>query len=341
MSRQERQNDGTIAWLLEENEPAARYLTLRDVLDLPENDPVLMQARQIAHQETPIASILDKMEPEGYWEKPGAGYNPKYRSTVWSLISLAQLGASCEMDVRIRKACNYLIEHALCQGGQLSSSGAPSGTVDCLQGNLLAALLDLGYDEGELDQAFEWMARTTTGEGIAPASKRKAQLRYYAGKCGPGFQCGANNRLPCAWGAVKVLLAFGKLPVERRTDLIDSAIDTGIGFIFSVDPATGGYPTGYASKPSRNWWRFGFPVFYVTDLLQIVEAMSALGYAADPRLANAIELIRSKADPLGRWSLEYDYTGKMWVNYGQKKQPNKWVTIRALRALKVINHGTR
>jgi hypothetical protein len=32
--------------------------------------------------------------------------------------------------------------------------------------------------------------------------------------------------------------------------------------------------------------------------------------------------------------LEYDYTGKTWVDFGPKKQPNPWVTIRALRVLK-------
>jgi hypothetical protein len=34
--------------------------------------------------------------------------------------------------------------------------------------------------------------------------------------------------------------------------------------------------------------------------------------------------------------MEYDYTGKTWVDFGPKKQPNKWVTLRALRVLKMI-----
>jgi hypothetical protein len=46
-----------------------------------------------------------------------------------------------------------------------------------------------------------------------------------------------------------------------------------------------------------------------------------------------LELIDSKADSQGRWALEYDYTGKTWVDFGEKKQPNPWVTIRALRVL--------
>jgi len=69
-------------------------------------------------------------------------------------------------------------------------------------------------------------------------------------------------------------------------------------------------------------------------LLQVIEALVGLGYGEDPRLANALDVICRKRDSQGRWPLEYDYTGKTWVNFGVKKQPNKWVTFRALRVLK-------
>ena len=251
--------------------------------------------------------------------KPGPGYNPKYRSTVWSLILLAQLGASASQDERIAQACAYLLEHAFTQGGQFTLSAAPSGTIDCLQGNLCAALLDLGCDDPRLETAFEWMARSVTGEGVAPMEERQAAVRYYAGKCGPLFACGANNKLPCAWGGVKVMLAFSKWPQERRTPLIQRAIQQGVEFFLGTDPARAEYPSGWAPKPSGNWWKFGFPVFYVTDLLQNVEALVRLGYADDPRLAGALNIIREKQDAQGRWALEYDYTGKTWVDFGAKK----------------------
>jgi hypothetical protein len=247
---------------------------------------------------------------------------------------LGQLGASAAQDERIARACAYLLDQALTAGGQFSASGAPSGTVDCLQGNLCAALLDLGYADSRLEAAFGWMARSVTGEGVASSEDRQATVRYHAAKCGPVFACGANNKLPCAWGAVKVMLAFSKWPVEHCTPVIERAIQRGVDFLFSTDPAAAGYPTGFSAKPSGNWWKFGFPVFYVTDLLQNVEALVGLGYGNDPRLANALAAIREKQDQHGRWALEYDYTGKTWVDFGAKKQPNPWVTLRALRVLK-------
>ena len=324
-----------IDWLLKPDDPGVRYLALRDLIEADAKE--LATAAKLAHSEGQIAQILAKMKKEGYWEKPGAGYSPKYTGTVWSLILLAQLGASLKTDNRIATACSYVLEHALTEGGQFSVNGPPSGTIDCLQGNLCTALLDLGCQDARLDKAFEWMASSVTGQGVAPLADKEASVRYYAGKCGPNFACGANNKLPCAWGAAKVMLAFSKLPEEKKTPLIRKAIQTGVDFLFSTDPAEANYPSGYNNKPSGNWWKFGFPVFYVTDILQIVEALVGLGYGNDPRLAKAIKTINEKQDDQGRWPLEYDYTGKTWVNFGAKKQPNKWVTLRALRVLKSSN----
>jgi hypothetical protein len=333
--RNQLKNDPT-DWLLEKENPGVRYLALRDLFDKLSDDNELIEARSIAHVKGPIAKILDKMQPEGYWTKPGPGYTTKYRSTVWALILLAQLGASVSKDERIRHGCAYLLKHSMASNGQFGVYGTPSSTVDCLQGNLCWALLELGYDDPQLEMAFEWMARTVTGEGMAPKTDKESERRYYAYKCGPLFACGPNYGQSCAWGATKIMLAFGKLPEAKRTPLIKDAIQQGVDFLFSSDPAKADWPTRLGDKPSRNWWKFGFPVFYVTDLLQVVEALVALGYGDDPRLANTLELIREKQDDQGRWLLEYDYTGKTWVNFGEKKQPNKWVTERALRVLNKV-----
>jgi hypothetical protein len=320
-----------ISWLLEKDCPAVRYLALRDLVKSSASE--LSAARKTAHREGPIAAVLSEMDEAGYWVEAGPGYNPKYRSTVWAIILLAQLGARLEADRRIQRACAYVLDHGLAESGQFTATGAPSGTADCLQGNLCWSLLELGCNDPRLEKAFDWMARSVTGEGIAPAADRKAPVRYYAGKCGPTFRCGSNHALPCAWGGAKVMLALGRLPAERRPPAVSRAIRQGMDFFFSVDPADAAYPTGYSNKPSQNWWKFGFPVFYVTDLLQLLEALAGVGFGQDPRLKRALDIVREKQDADGRWPLEYDYAGKTWVNFGRKKQPNKWVTLRALRVL--------
>ncbi len=132
------------------------------------------------------------------------------------------------------------------------------------------------------------------------------------------------------------MLAFGKLPESERTPMINEAIQKGVDFFFSTDPLKADWPTRLGDKPSRNWWKFGFPVFYVTDVLQVAEALVSLGFGKDPRLANVAEFILHKQDEAGRWQLEYDYTGKTWLDFGKKLSPNKWVTYRALKVLSKV-----
>ena len=177
----------------------------------------------------PVPTILEAQEPDGYWVKPGPGYNPKYRSTVWSLSMLARLGADGS-DARVRQAGEYVLDHSIDRNGAFSATGTPSGAILCPNGNLAAALLDQGWMGDErLHRAMEWVAKAVTAEGIAPTEEKDAPLRYLkSATCGPGFRCSANDRKPCAWGAVKVMLAFSKLPDIARTPLIQQAIEAGL-----------------------------------------------------------------------------------------------------------------
>jgi hypothetical protein len=334
MIKREESIYSVLDWLLEPEDPGVRYLALRDLAKADTKE--LAAAKKAAYIAGPITAILSKMDKEGFWVEAGSGYYPKYTGTVWSIILLGQLGAAVDMDKRIATACVYILDHNLTKHGIFTVNNLPSGTADCIQGNLCYSLLDLGCADPRLEKAYEMMAQLVTGEGIGPMTDKTAEIRYYAGKCGPVFACGSNDKKSCAWGALSVMLAFSKYPEKKRTPLINRAIKTGVDFLFSTDPAKADWPSGYAPKPSSNWWKFGFPNFYVGDILGIVESLVRVGYGKDPRLANALQLIRDKQDSHGRWLLEYDYTGKTWVDFGIKKQPNKWVTLRALRVLNMV-----
>jgi len=334
-------------WLLEEDDPGVRYLALRDIVEA--NEKEIKAARTKAHHEGPIARILTEMDPEGYWISPGNVYANKCRGTVWSIISLAELGASIEEDKRVGTACAYLLANSLLKSGQISPRLKPSNTGLCLQGNMLLSLMDLGYEKSLLDTAYEWTSRMVTGEGVpqkvnpdglAPAEGVTGPYRYIK-YIGPRFACRTNKNLPCGWAGVKVMMAFSRLPVERRSSLIERAIETGADFFLSGDPSKADFPGHRAGAPDKRWWQFRFPSFWGADILQIAEALTGLGYGGDPRLTNTFDLILSKQDEDGRWPLEYvDHTHKMWVKYGTLGKPNKWVTLRAVRVLKRAGEQT-
>ncbi len=327
----------TIDWLLEPDpmNPSVRLFTLTDLLDAPIDEPAVLSAQHAIMESGPVPAILAAQHPDGYWEKTGTGYYPKYRGTAWSMIYLAQLGAD-PADRRVRAGGETLLNHAIAKSGTFTYSGTPAGNISCLSGNLGASLLDLGFEaDPRLHEALELMARFVTGDGVATADEKGELPRYYrSGICGPGFCCSANDRLPCAWGALKILRALVRVPPEARTEAMRSALQVSVDFFYSVDPATADYPAGYSDKPSRSWFRFGFPLFYVSDVLQIAEALTMAGYGGDPRLSATYDLILNKRGETGRWKMEYSYQGKTWADVEQRGEPSKWVTLRAMRVLK-------
>lgn len=329
--------DSLLDWLLEADpaNPGVRSFALRDLLGQTADAPDVVAARQAVMTSGPVPAILAAQSPDGYWVEPGPGYYPKYTGTVWQVTFLAQLGADGS-DPRVVAACDYVLDHSRSRYGGFSAGADPAGQIHCLQGNLVAALIDLGrLGDPRLDAALDWLARSITGEGIAPAEEKDAPVRFYrSGNSAPTFACSANNHLPCAWGAVKAMLALSKVPDTARTPAIRAAIKAGSEFLLSRDPAAADYPMGFATKPSQSWFRFGYPIAYVTDVLQTLEVLTALGYSHEARLRPALDLLLSKRDKQGHWRMEYTYNGKMWVVVERKGEPSKWVTLRALRVLR-------
>ena len=321
-------------WLLEPEDPAVRHLALRQLCDRQADDPDVVESRQAGMATDPIAAILAAQQTNGYWEKPGPGYATKYRGTVWQLIFLDQLGADPD-DPRIRRACDYVLAHSQAENGGFGASGAvgdkappPSYVIHCLTGNLLRALLGFGWgDDPRVARAIDWQARAITGNGVT---------RWYAsGTCGPGFACAANERLPCAWGAIKAIGGLARIPAAARSLEVSRAIDAAAEFLLSRDPAVADYPAGWGNtRPNGSWFKLGFPSGYVTDVLQNLEVLAELGYGRDPRLANATDWLLAKQDALGRWKNQYAYNGKTWVDIDCQGRPSKWVTLRACRFLR-------
>jgi hypothetical protein len=331
-----------LPWLLEADQanPGVRYFAMVELLDRPANDPEVVSAHRAAMATGPIPAMLDAQTAEGYWVKPGPGYLPKYTGTVWQIIFLAQLGADGQ-DPRVRAGCDYVLGHAREPGGAFSMDARPTGRIHCLQGNLAAALIDLDWlGDARLESALDWLAKSVTGEGLAPAEDRQAPNRYYrSGNSGPGFTCSANDHQPCAWGAVKAMLGLSRIPADRRSPSIQNAIAYGVDFLFSRDPADADYPMGYSTKPSQSWFRLGYPIGYVTDVLQNLQVLTALGFGADPRLRRAVDWIQEQAGADGRWALRYTYNDKTWADVERKGEPSKWVTLRALRVLKRVGEA--
>ena len=136
---------------------------------------------------------------------------------------------------------------------------------------------------------------------------------------------------------MRALWALNRVPPEDRTPAVEAAIQAGVDFLLSYDVARADYP--YQERINSSWFKFGYPLGYVTDVLLNLEALTEAGCGGDPRLEEAVGLVLSKQDERGRWKLEYDYKGKIWADIEKKGAPSKWVTLRALRVLKRFHEG--
>jgi hypothetical protein len=98
--------------------------------------------------------------------------------------------------------------------------------------------------------------------------------------------------------------------------------------------------TGEVIEPA--WLTFSFPTRWHYDVLRALEYFRSAGDAPDPRVAEAVELVRSKQQLDGTWLLENTHPGQVHFELEDgDHRPSRWNTLRALRVLRWYEHGQR
>jgi len=91
--------------------------------------------------------------------------------------------------------------------------------------------------------------------------------------------------------------------------------------------------TGAVIEPA--WLQFSFPTRWHYDVLRALDYFRASGDPPDPRVDEAVDLLRSKQQADGRWLLENTHPGA--VHFALEDgdgRPSRWNTLRALRVLR-------
>jgi hypothetical protein len=253
-------------------------------------------------------------------------YLPKYRASTHSLLILAELGA--RRTPSIEKALEYLFLFQR-QSGHFfidlpKTERARMSVVKdgcCIDGNVLYYMLHFGYLEDPRVQRL-----------------LQFQIDYHSDDVG-GWKCRAypidrNRVFPanCYMGGVKLLRALASIPARNRSSDIQRIVDQEVEIILE----NGVYkylraPSG-ARKDKAGWKRFGFPLFYQSDALEVLDVLASLG-VRDTRMQDAIDLVESEMTSEGRWLLKNTFNGKMICDIEEKGKPSKWITLRALRVL--------
>jgi len=306
-------------WLLEEDQPSVRFLTLTRLLGKPADDPEVVAAREAIATRGWAADILARQDRAGWWVAEKSLYRPKYLSTNWMLLVLSDLGLTKD-DPRIKKACELWIDRYARPDGGFGMDGAKQSH-HCTAGNMARALVRFGYaDHPKVASAFEWFVKTRDKNG--------------------GWSCFGSGRNLDSWEAMS---AFAVYPRAKWTKAMKEAVEAAAEFYLQRELHTQG---GHYEP----WYRFHYPVHYYYDLLVGLDFMTALGYVEDKRLEHAIGVLTKKRRSDGRWNLDAvhpDLEGSAAEWYKKEPPapfaletvgaPSKMVTLRALIVLDRLN----
>ena len=321
-------NDPT-DWLLEPNNPSVRYFTLKDLLGKKEDHGDVVKAKANIMSSIPVLKILGKQEPGGYWGKPEDFYvRSKYKGTVWSFLLLAELGADGE-DERIRKAAEFIFSWSqdresggFAYQGTEKNGGRHSGVLPCLTGNMAFSYLRFGYkDDPRLKHAIRHLAAFQRFDDEREPPKEWPYNKY--------VDCYGKHT--CHMGAAKALKALAEVPPRNRTKAMKDTLTEGTEYFLLHHIYKRSHDLSKVSKPG--WLRFGFPLMYQTDVLELLDILTGLG-CRDERMQDAVDLVMENQDEKGRWLMRNSMNGRMATSIERKGKPSKWVTLRALKVLK-------
>ncbi len=286
-----------------------RYLASRDLLRPRPSEGTLRALRAAVPARGWAAAILSRQEEGTWWGRKDTCYWPRQRGTYWSLAILADLGLTRD-DERIDRAVEHMLRIHLAPDGGFSPLGPPKASHFCSTGIMARTMLQLGYlDDPRTWAAVDWLVRAQLPEG--------------------GWHCRRSR--PSTLDAWEAMAAFAAIPADRRPLEVREAIERGAAFYLEHGLLHEG-----AAYP--RWSELHYPWHYWYDVLVGLDFMSALGRGADPRLDEALAVLRSKRLSDGRWPIEG--TNGL-VRLEARGRPSRMITFLALRVLRRVEEARR
>ncbi len=319
-------SDELTDWLLA-TDPALRWQVQRDLLGA--DDSVWQATRALVATEGYGARLLALQDPDGQWA--GGAYFPvaghptawvegqqgqPYTATTWSLWQLREWGLD---------------------------ASALAGTAEKLAANSRWEYDDLPYWNGEVDvciNSFTLSAGTWLGADVAALAAWFGEHQLADGGWNCEWENGATvSSFHSTLNAVKGLRyreahggADEQLAAVRRRGeeyLLQRHLLNRLS----------------SGEPVAEWaTQFGYPFRWKYNVLSALdhfrEASALDGNAPDPRLADAVAIVRSKRRSDGRWLSDVRLPGQVWFDVDAAPgEPSPWLTLYGLRVLNWWDHS--
>jgi hypothetical protein len=300
-------------WLLDAD-PAIRWQALRDLAGAAPGEVAAERAR--VERAGWGARLLGLQAPDGLWDggalfpPSGDGREPgqPWTTTLHTLQTLQILGLD-------------------------RASGAARRAVTLVAGHARWEHAGERYFDGEVEPCINGRVIETGacfGVDVAPVVDRILGERLADG----GWNCEAEN------GSVRSSF-------DTTIDVLDGllAFERAAGGSAAVTEARRGgeeyllergllrrRSTGEVASP--DYLDCAFPYYWHYDVLRALDYFRAAGRGPDPRMAEAVAIVRAKRRPDGRWPLDRVHPGRVhFALDGGAGEPSRWNTLRALRVL--------
>jgi hypothetical protein len=284
---------------------------LRDLLGAPER--TWRRERERVAERGWGRRLLDRQRPDGNW---GRGlYQPKWTCTTYTMEVLRQLGLPAGTPAAARACALYLAEGVGSDGG--INFWGPRRTIGeaCVTGMILAQLSAFEVDDGRVERLVGYLLAEQLRDG--------------------GWNClrprgAVHSSFHTTTSVLEGLHGYAATGRPRSGDALAAAA-RGREFLLR-HRLFRSHTTGRVVASELT--RFHFPPRWRHDVLRALDLFRAAGADRDPRLEEALALVRERRGPDGRWGLARPYPGAVHFTLESAGAPSRMNTLRALRVLR-------
>jgi hypothetical protein len=301
-------SDKIIEWLLK-GDPSIRYQVHRDILGSPIR--ILQKERLAISKEGWGKKFLELQDASGMWDR--GLYTPKWTSTFYTLQLMMQMGM--DINPQIETAMRLILDKGYFKDGGINLWRLAYSET-CVNGMFLAITSYFGLNDDRINGLAKNLIKTQMADG--------------------GWNCrwphGAkHSSMHTTISVLEGLWEFEKRITAEQKPLIKMIRNKGIEFLLQHHLFRS-HRTGRIIDPKMK--RFSFPPRWHFDVMRGLDHLRECRHEKDERMAEGIDLIRSKQGQDGYWKLQQKYSGRVFFDMEESGEPSRWNTLRALRILK-------